>query len=157
MGAKRRKQRKKNGKPKVWQAPKGTNVHHRLPRSRGGSSNASNLSVVPKRLHNMYNELFGSNPTAHEVAEILTETWIDPAYHIIVMRKGGNMIQCPVCCTPMSKDGKEYTCSCGVKLIIGGNHEDNNKNVLSTSPQQREPAQSTTEVSSENDCHLGHA
>jgi hypothetical protein len=28
--------------------------------------------------------LFGSNPTAHEVARVLSEVWIDPKYRIIV-------------------------------------------------------------------------
>lgn len=70
-----------------WHEPSGYNVHHRLPKSRGGSNDSSNLSTVPKRLHNIFNELFGSNPTAHEVAQILTDTWIDPAYEIIVRLK----------------------------------------------------------------------
>jgi len=35
-------------------------------------------------MHNAFNKLFGSNPTAHEVAKILSDVWIDPKYVIIV-------------------------------------------------------------------------
>lgn len=86
MASHRRKQRKKNRKNKSYKVS-GFNKHHRLPRSRGGSSSSANISIVPKRHHNIYNELFGSNPTAHEVAKILSDTWIDPRYVIVVMTK----------------------------------------------------------------------
>ena len=65
-----------------------TNRHHRKPKSRGGSNSPENISRVPIRLHHAYNELFGSNPLAHEVARTLSTTWIDPAYDIIVRKKG---------------------------------------------------------------------
>lgn len=81
------RKKKRNNSSKKCNKPTGYNVHHRLPKSRGGSGNSSNLSTVPIRLHNIYNELFGSNPTAHEVAQILTDVWIDPRYEIIVRLK----------------------------------------------------------------------
>jgi hypothetical protein len=70
-----------------WHEPTGYNVHHRLPASRGGSSCGDNLSIVPIKLHNAFNQLFGSNPTAHEVALVLTNIWIDPAFRIVVLPK----------------------------------------------------------------------
>lgn len=72
---------------KGWNAPEGTNTHHRRPKSRGGSNNSDNLATVPIRHHNAYNMLFGSNPLPHEVAKVLNETWIDPQYEIIVKRR----------------------------------------------------------------------
>ena len=68
-----------------WHEPTGYNVHHRLPASRGGSSFQENLSRVPIKLHNAFNALFGSNPTAQEVAYVLSNVWIDPAYRIVVI------------------------------------------------------------------------
>ena len=61
------------------------NVHHRLPRSRGGVDTPQNRSIVPVRLHEAYNALFGSNPTAQEVASILSAVWIDPSFTILVV------------------------------------------------------------------------
>lgn len=77
----------------VWDTPTGYNVHHRLPKSRGGSNAQSNLSKVPIVLHHAFNALFGSNPTAQEVADILTKTWIDPSYEIIVRRRDGPTLE----------------------------------------------------------------
>jgi len=68
----------------VWNEPTGYNVHHRLPKSRDGSNDPSNFSHVPIALHHAFNALFGSNPTAQEVAYVLSNVWIDPSYEIIV-------------------------------------------------------------------------
>ena len=88
MASHRGKQKKKNKKKKCYKAS-GSNRHHRLPKSRGGTDKfpPNNISVVLKRHHQMYNELFGTNPTAHQVAKILSDTWIDPRYVIVVMTK----------------------------------------------------------------------
>ena len=83
MASRRRKQVKKT-KKRGEVTSKGYNKHHRLPKSRGGKDNKQNISIVLKRHHTMFNELFGSNPTAHEVAKILSDVWIDPMYEIIV-------------------------------------------------------------------------
>lgn len=75
-------------KRRKWNKPAyvdGYNVHHRLPRSRGGQSTPENLSIVPKEYHEAYNLLFGGNPTAQEVCKVLNEIWIDPAYRLIVV------------------------------------------------------------------------
>lgn len=69
-----------------WCEPK-YNVHHRLPKSRGGSNDNSNLSYVEVEKHQAYNLLFGSNPTAEEVVAVLTAIWIDPSYEITVAKK----------------------------------------------------------------------
>jgi hypothetical protein len=87
MSSCRRKQRKQKKRKAGFGA---YNKHHRLPRSRGGTDNPDNISIVRKRHHLIFNELFGSNPTAHEVAKILSDVWIDPRYEIIVRRKENN-------------------------------------------------------------------
>lgn len=76
----KRRRRKSSCK---WCEPR-YNVHHRLPKSRGGASNPENLSKVLVEHHNAFNLLFGSNPTAQEVAYVLSTVWIDPAYEIVV-------------------------------------------------------------------------
>ena len=85
--SKRRKLRKLRKKSRGYHAPSGYNRHHRKPKSLGGRNNPENISIVQKRHHQMFNELFGSNPTAHEVAQILTDVWIDPKYRIVVVLK----------------------------------------------------------------------
>ena len=61
----------------------GESRHHRLPRSRSGSSEDSNISVVKQDDHNHFHALF-SNYSVHTIAAILNEKWIDPKYRLIV-------------------------------------------------------------------------
>lgn len=84
MGKHKKSHKRRTRKTKWHQPEYAMNTHHRLPSSRGGTNESTNLSRVPIHLHNIYNELFGSNPTAHEVAKILSDVWIDPKYEIIV-------------------------------------------------------------------------
>lgn len=84
------KRKRQNSNKGHWNEPSGYNVHHRLPKSRGGANDPINYSTVPIRMHHYFNELFGSNPTAQEVALVLTNVWIDPAYEIIVRLKTEN-------------------------------------------------------------------
>jgi len=64
--------------------------HHRLPRSRGGSNDARNSSIVERKLHKAWHMLAG-NMTAPEVAAMLTDTWIDADYCLVaVPRKRSN-------------------------------------------------------------------
>jgi len=84
---KHKKGRRRTDSTSKWYKPH-YNQHHRLPKSRGGTNATSNLSRVPVRLHNAFNELFGSNPTAHEVAQILSDVWIDFRYVITVKLRG---------------------------------------------------------------------
>lgn len=66
-----------------------TNVHHRRSKHTGGSNNPSNLSTVPIRAHNEYNRLFRDGHChPREMAQILTDKWIDPEWEMIARRKG---------------------------------------------------------------------
>lgn len=85
--SKRRRNQRGSSCNTKWCEPR-YNVHHRLPSSRGGSSDPTNLSRVPIQHHNAFNLLFGSNPTAHEVAYVLSNVWIDPMYEIVVRLRG---------------------------------------------------------------------
>lgn len=60
--------------------------HHRLAKSEGGSNLPQNISMVPKHKHRAYHLLFGV-ATAHIVAEILNEKWIDPEFELIAVRR----------------------------------------------------------------------
>lgn len=52
-----------------------TEVHHRLPKSRGGDNSSRNLSIVPRHLHRYYHALF-ENKTSDEIAEVLNTVWL---------------------------------------------------------------------------------
>ena len=56
--------------------------HHRLPRSRGGSSSASNLSVISQPVHRAWHYLFG-NANAQEVARMISDVYIDSNYYFV--------------------------------------------------------------------------
>ena len=67
------------------------NYHHRLAKTNGGAGGyrdmmSPNLVRVPRVKHEAYHTLFGTkHPT--EVAEILTHTWIDPKWELIVVAR----------------------------------------------------------------------
>lgn len=58
--------------------------HHRKCKSNGGSRSKSNISKVTPTLHRSFHHLF-ANADTHKIAEILNETWIDPAFKLIVV------------------------------------------------------------------------
>ncbi len=58
--------------------------HHRLPSSRGGTSDPSNISLVSSNVHRAYHQV-ASNRTPSELAALLNEVWIDPKVEIIVL------------------------------------------------------------------------
>jgi hypothetical protein len=58
--------------------------HHRLPTSRKGKSTPENISIVSKRLHQAYHQLF-QNKSPEEIARDLTSTWIDPDYYMVAI------------------------------------------------------------------------
>ncbi len=64
--------------------PKTYDRHHRLPRSRGGSNQPSNISIVERAQHQAWHLLVG-NMTASEAAAMLTDTWIDPDYYLVAV------------------------------------------------------------------------
>lgn len=82
------KRRKRKG---CYNAPNyskdATNKHHRKAKSLGGSASERNISIVPIRLHEAYNSLFGGNATPQQVASILNKVWIDPDYVIVAIPK----------------------------------------------------------------------
>lgn len=59
-------------------------VHHRIPKSRGGTDSPINTSWVRKSHHRAYHEIFG---TSHprQIAQYLTEKWIDPNFVMIAV------------------------------------------------------------------------
>lgn len=59
------------------------NKHHRLPRSRGGSSSADNISILSIEVHRAWHYLFG-NANAQEVAGLL-EPFIDHNFYMVAM------------------------------------------------------------------------
>lgn len=65
---------------------KRTNVHHRKPRSMQGTNAPENLSTVNVAHHVAYHTLFGPGDP-HFIAKYLNETWIDPDYVLIVVKK----------------------------------------------------------------------
>jgi hypothetical protein len=66
----------------------GTTRHHRRPRSRGGNSKPSNISYVCAEQHKAYHRIF-SNMTPYEIADVLNQVWIDPAYTFVVVQGEG--------------------------------------------------------------------
>lgn len=61
-------------------------IHHRLPRSRGGTSKPCNLSMVDRNMHRKYHALF-RNMTPEEMARMLNSMWIDPDVRFVVRRR----------------------------------------------------------------------
>ena len=64
----------------------GIDRHHRKSQSRGGKSYARNISYVRRSTHVAYHKLFG-DAEPWRVAEILNETWIDPDYKLIAVKR----------------------------------------------------------------------
>lgn len=64
-----------------------TSIHHRKPRSLGGSSDNRNLSKVDPKQHQAFHTLF-ENSSVYEIASILNRIWLDPDYHIDVIKIG---------------------------------------------------------------------
>lgn len=58
--------------------------HHRLPRSRGGTNHDRNISMVERRHHQAWHLLF-SNMEADEVADAITDLWIDPDFYLVAI------------------------------------------------------------------------
>lgn len=67
-------------KPKIYDR------HHRKPRSRGGSNDERNISIVEQNQHRAYHCLF-HNMLPEEVVKVLNRYWIDPDYMLIAVRR----------------------------------------------------------------------
>ena len=61
-------------------------VHHRKPRSRGGTDHPSNLVKVYKNEHQAWHLLF-ANYSPETVARIINEIWLDPDYELVVYQR----------------------------------------------------------------------
>jgi hypothetical protein len=60
--------------------------HHRVPKSAKGTDHPRNISIVTQSKHRAYHVLFGTmNPK--EIADYLTDVWIDPNVELLVRRK----------------------------------------------------------------------
>jgi hypothetical protein len=60
--------------------------HHRKCRSNEGTNDKENIVYVSQVEHRAYHTLF-ANKDAYGIAQILNETWIDPDYKLMVVRK----------------------------------------------------------------------
>jgi len=60
--------------------------HHRKCKSNGGTRTKGNIVKVKPSLHQSFHHLF-KNGDAYKIAGILNETWIDPMYKLIVIKK----------------------------------------------------------------------
>jgi hypothetical protein len=62
-------------------------LHHRKPKSLGGTRERRNIALVPEHKHKAFNLLFTGNPTPWKIATVINETWIDPDYEVVVQRR----------------------------------------------------------------------
>lgn len=60
--------------------------HHRKPRSIGGTNDHENISIVPRNKHEAWHLLF-ANCTPDQIAEIISQFWLDPAYCLVAVPK----------------------------------------------------------------------
>ena len=80
--SKRKRRRYRHRSP-----PRGTNRHHRLPKSRGGRDSGQNISVVPVNQHQAWHTMF-NNMQAWEIADKINRVWLDPEYELVLVRRG---------------------------------------------------------------------
>jgi 5-methylcytosine-specific restriction endonuclease McrA len=62
------------------------NVHHRKPRSLGGTNERSNLSTVLEVEHQAWHRLFSNNDPA-TIARIINTVWLDPEWEFVPVRR----------------------------------------------------------------------
>lgn len=60
--------------------------HHRRPSSIGGKNVDKNMSHVTSTSHQAWHTLF-CNYTAQEIAKIINDTWLDPAFEFRVFER----------------------------------------------------------------------
>jgi hypothetical protein len=60
--------------------------HHRRPRSRGGTNDQSNISLVTDTQHRAWHTLFG-NLEPEQVVERINNIWLDPSYRISLTKQ----------------------------------------------------------------------
>ena len=64
-------------------------MHHLLPRSRGGTNDKSNLSRVPQDKHRMWHGLW-RNKLPPEIAKEMNEHWISKEWLMVAFKKTRN-------------------------------------------------------------------
>lgn len=62
--------------------------HHRKAKANNGGNDKANISKVNDKHHKAFHLLFGTG-SPFEVAKILNDKWLDPAYELVVRRKNG--------------------------------------------------------------------
>lgn len=85
-------------------------VHHRKPKSRGGTNEARNLSIVPIKKHNAWHRLF-ANYDPPMIAKIINDSWLDPDYYLVAIprkKRKSNRGQLALVAT----------CECGMRCEI---------------------------------------
>ena len=60
--------------------------HHRNPRSRGGTSNVKNISLVDYDDHVAWHKLF-DNYSPETICRMINDVWLDPRYEFIVQKR----------------------------------------------------------------------
>lgn len=60
--------------------------HHRRPRSRGGSDEKRNISLVKQKSHAAWHTLFG-NQEPEAIAETINSVWLDPDWELVAVRR----------------------------------------------------------------------
>lgn len=66
--------------------PKGKSRHHRRPKSRSGTSCASNISIVDNKKHEAWHCLF-ENKKPHQIAMYINAVWLDRRFTFIVCER----------------------------------------------------------------------
>jgi hypothetical protein len=73
-------------------------IHHRLPRSQGGTNDPNNLSEVNPMEHDAYNIVFRDGRMHPErMARILTDVWIRPDFMMLSVEKKPGCKSCGKC------------------------------------------------------------
>ncbi len=62
------------------------NVHHRLPRSKGGTDDEENLIRVPSHFHDAWHLLF-KNHNPELIARFCNEVWLPKGVEFVVQHK----------------------------------------------------------------------
>lgn len=60
--------------------------HHRKPRKLGGTSEARNISHITREKHEAWH-LLVNHQDIHEICRIINETFIDPDYLLVPVKK----------------------------------------------------------------------
>lgn len=61
-------------------------VHHRKPRSKGGTDHPSNISHVKRKFHEAWHLMF-ADKSPLEIAELINEIWLDPEYYFMCVER----------------------------------------------------------------------